>query len=88
MKKSLSLTGRALAAAVILTATSLAQGQSQMIETPQAIINQRGEIALHSLIDAAEGRCGSVHFGVYDYTASCGITAAYQAMRHPACDFE
>jgi hypothetical protein len=42
---------------------------------------------LHSLVDAAEGRCGSVHFGVYDYTASCGITAAYQAMRHPACDF-
>ncbi len=58
-----------------------------MIETPQSIINQRGEIALHSLVDAAEGRCGSVHFGVYDYTASSGITAAYQAMRHPACDF-
>lgn len=58
-----------------------------MIETPQAIINQRGEVALSSLVDAAEGRCGSVHFGVYDYTASCGITAAYQAMGHPACDF-
>lgn len=58
-----------------------------MIETPQSIINQRGEITLHSLVDAAEGRCGSVHFGVYDYTAASGITAAYQAMRHPACDF-
>jgi citrate lyase beta subunit len=58
-----------------------------MIETPQAIINGRGEIALHSLVDAARGRCGSVHFGVYDYTASIGITAAYQAMGHPACDF-
>jgi citrate lyase beta subunit len=58
-----------------------------MIETPQAIINQRGAIALSSLVEAAEGRCGSVHFGVYDYTASCGITAAYQAMGHPACDF-
>lgn len=58
-----------------------------MIETPQAIINQRGEVALGSLVEAAEGRCGSVHFGVYDYTASCGITAAYQAMGHPACDF-
>jgi hypothetical protein len=43
-----------------------------MIETPQAIINQRGEIALQSLVAAAEGRCQSVHFGVYDYTASCG----------------
>jgi citrate lyase beta subunit len=58
-----------------------------MIETPQSIINERGEIALHSLIDAGNGRCGSVHFGVYDYTASCGITAAYQTMGHPACDF-
>ncbi len=58
-----------------------------MIETPQAIINQRGAIALGSLVDAAEGRCQSVHFGVYDYTASAGITAAYQTMGHPSCDF-
>jgi hypothetical protein len=58
-----------------------------MIETPQAIINREARLGLHSLVDAAEGRCGSVHFGVYDYTASCGITAACQAMRHPACDF-
>lgn len=57
-----------------------------MIETPQAIINRDGRLGLHSLVEAAEGRCGSIHFGVYDYTASCGITAAYQAMRHPACD--
>jgi citrate lyase beta subunit len=58
-----------------------------MIETPQSIINARGEVALASLVDAAEGRCQSVHFGVYDYTASCGITAIYQTMGHPACDF-
>ena len=58
-----------------------------MIETPQAIINAEGRLGLQSLVDAAEGRCQSVHFGVYDYTASCGITAAYQAMRHPTCDF-
>jgi citrate lyase beta subunit len=58
-----------------------------MIETPQSIINSCGEVALASLVDAAEGRCRSVHFGVYDYTASCGITASYQTMGHPACDF-
>jgi len=58
-----------------------------MIETPQAIINRDGRLGLHALVDAAEGRCRSIHFGVYDYTASCGITAAYQAMRHPSCDF-
>jgi citrate lyase beta subunit len=58
-----------------------------MIETPQAIINARGEMAISSIIDAAAGRCQSIHFGVYDYTANCGITASYQAMRHPTCDF-
>ncbi|MEO7933013.1 MAG: phosphoenolpyruvate kinase [Chthoniobacterales bacterium] len=58
-----------------------------MIETPQSIIDRHGVCPLLSFIEAAEGRCGSVHFGVYDYTASSGITAAYQAMGHPACDF-
>ena len=58
-----------------------------MIETPQAIINQDGRSAIGSFIDAAEGRSRSIHFGVYDYTASCGITAAHQAMGHPTCDF-
>ncbi|MGZ5022028.1 MAG: DUF6986 family protein [Chthoniobacterales bacterium] len=58
-----------------------------MIETPQAIIDQRGRSGIGSLVEAGEGRCQSIHFGVYDYTASCGITAAHQTMRHPACDF-
>jgi hypothetical protein len=29
----------------------------------------------------------AAHFGTYDYTASCSITAAHQHMMHPACDF-
>jgi hypothetical protein len=58
-----------------------------MVETPQSIFDQHGICPLQSFIAAASGRCGSVHFGVYDYTASYGITAAYQAMRHPTCDF-
>jgi hypothetical protein len=29
----------------------------------------------------------AAHFGTYDYTASCNITAAEQRMDHPACDF-
>ena len=58
-----------------------------MVETPQAIIDRDGRCPLLGFIEAAEGRCSSVHFGVYDYTASFGITAAYQAMGHPACDF-
>lgn len=58
-----------------------------MVETPQSILDRHGLCPLLSFISAAQGRCGSVHFGVYDYTASYGITAAYQAMGHPACDF-
>ena len=58
-----------------------------MIETPQSIIDHDGVCPLLSFIEAAEERCSSVHFGVYDYTASSGITAAYQAMGHPTCDF-
>jgi citrate lyase beta subunit len=58
-----------------------------MIETTQSIINERGEANLPQLLDAARGRCVAAHFGTYDYTASCSITAAYQDMLHPACDF-
>ena len=58
-----------------------------MIETTQSIINERGEINLPKLLEAARGRCIAAHFGTYDYTASCSITAAYQDMLHPACDF-
>ena len=58
-----------------------------MIETTQSIINDRGEINLPLLLRAARGRCVAAHFGTYDYTASCSITAAHQHMMHPACDF-
>jgi citrate lyase beta subunit len=58
-----------------------------MIETPQSIFNARGESHIPLLIAAGEGRIVGAHFGVYDYTALCEITAAHQAMRHPACDF-
>ncbi len=58
-----------------------------MIETPQAILNERGEASLPRLLDAARGRCVAAHFGTYDYTANCNITAAHQYMTHPACDF-
>ncbi len=70
--------------------TQLAPGSlkmEMMIETTQSIINDRGEINLPLLLAAAGGRCLAAHFGTYDYTASCNITAAYQHMMHPACDF-
>ena len=58
-----------------------------MIETTQSIIRSDGRINLPFLLQAARGRCVAAHFGTYDYTASCSITAAYQHMMHPACDF-
>ena len=58
-----------------------------MIETTQAVIGPRGDVALGSLLDAGRGRVTGAHFGTYDYTANCNITAAHQQMTHPACDF-
>jgi citrate lyase beta subunit len=58
-----------------------------MIETPQSILDMMGDSALLALVEAARGRCTGAHFGTYDYTAGCSITAAYQHMRHPVCDF-
>src|SRR3984893_13699867 len=58
-----------------------------MIETTQSILDQDGTSMLPKLLRAARGRMVAAHFGTYDYTASCNITAAYQHMRHPACDF-
>ncbi|MGC2332239.1 MAG: hypothetical protein WA581_12345 [Candidatus Acidiferrales bacterium] len=58
-----------------------------MIETAQSVINDRGEANLLPLVDAGRRRCVAAHFGVYDYTAARGITAAHQQMLHPACDF-
>ena len=69
---------------------SLARGalkMEPMIETTQSILDARGESTLPKLLAAARGRCVAAHFGTYDYTASCDITAMYQSMRHPACDF-
>ena len=58
-----------------------------MIETPQSILNAQGTCPLPLLVEAARGRCVAAHFGVYDYTASSNITAAWQGMSHPVCDF-
>ncbi|MEO7271926.1 MAG: aldolase/citrate lyase family protein [Vicinamibacterales bacterium] len=61
-------------------------GLELMIETPQAILGADGTVAVPALVAAGAGRVASVHFGPYDYTALCGITAAWQRLQHPACD--
>ncbi|HEU0029775.1 MAG TPA: hypothetical protein VFQ53_04010 [Kofleriaceae bacterium] len=70
--------------------TSLEQGALKieiMVETTQSIFDHDGRSMLPRLHRAAAGRLTGAHFGTYDYTANCDITAAHQKMRHPACDF-
>ena len=74
LESALGLAGRSL-------------GMEIMIETPQAIVGADGVVGLPSLVHAAAGRCKGAHFGTYDYTAACNITAAHQRMTHGACDF-
>lgn len=58
-----------------------------MVETPQTVIDPDGTAGVRKWVDAADGRVRGAHFGTYDYTASLNITATYQSMGHPACDF-
>jgi citrate lyase beta subunit len=58
-----------------------------MIETTQSILSADGRSNLPLFLDASRGRAVAAHFGTYDYTASCNITANEQRMDHPACDF-
>src|SRR5205085_5235140 len=58
-----------------------------MIQATQIIMDDEGKNPLMQIIRASEGRCIAAHFGTYYYTASCGITAKYQTMSHPVCDF-
>ncbi len=58
-----------------------------MVEATQIIMDDEGRNPLFRIIKASQGRCIAAHFGTYDYTASCNITAKYQTMDHPVCDF-
>jgi citrate lyase beta subunit len=64
-----------------------ALGIELMIETTQSIMGRDGRSSLPLFLAAARGRCVAAHFGTYDYTASCNITAAHQHMTHSSCDF-
>lgn len=69
---------------------SLAPGtlkMETMVEATQIIMDDEGRNPLMRIIRAGEGRLINAHFGTYDYTASCGITAKYQTMAHSVCDF-
>ncbi|MEU0842560.1 aldolase/citrate lyase family protein [Streptomyces sp. NPDC005962] len=56
------------------------------IETTQAILGSDGRATVARMIDAAEGRATGLHYGTFDYSASCGVSAAHQSMDHPVAD--
>ncbi len=56
------------------------------IETTQSILGADGRATVARMIDAAAGRCTSLHYGTFDYSAACGVSAGHQAMDHPAAD--
>jgi citrate lyase beta subunit len=58
-----------------------------MIETPRALVDERGVVATRALVDAGRGRVEAVHLGAYDLTAELGVTAGDQRLDHPYCDF-
>ena len=83
-------TGGALPPNFVVTLPKIPAGTLQfelMVETTQAVFAADGTIALPRFIAEGGGRIVTAHFGTYDYTAACNITAAHQHMRHPACDF-
>ena len=57
------------------------------IETTQSIVDSAGRFAVPRFIEAGRGRVSGLHFGTYDYTAACGLSAAEQHLAHAACDF-
>lgn len=75
---------------VIEANSALAAGSLKMeimVEQTQAIMSNEGTNPLRKFMDVSRGRMVATAFGTYDYTASCNITAKYQTMAHPVCDF-
>jgi citrate lyase beta subunit len=56
------------------------------IETTQAVLGPDGAATVPLLIDAAQGRATALHYGTFDYSAACGVSAAHQSLDHPAAD--
>jgi hypothetical protein len=56
------------------------------VETPQTIIAADGTAAVARMLHAGAGRVSGLHYGTYDYSAACGVSAAYQSLEHPVAD--
>ena len=56
------------------------------VETPQAILGADGVATIAPMVHAAGSRCVGLHYGTYDYSAACGVAAAYQSLEHAVAD--
>ncbi|GAA3385985.1 DUF6986 family protein [Cryptosporangium minutisporangium] len=66
--------------------TSGTIGVELQIELPSAIQSADGTATVARLVGAAGTRCAGVHYGTYDYSAACGVAAAFQSLEHPVAD--
>jgi citrate lyase beta subunit len=56
------------------------------VETPQSILGPDGTALVARMVQAAGSRLTGLHYGTYDYSASCGIAAEQQSLEHPVAD--
>ncbi|GAA3656554.1 aldolase/citrate lyase family protein [Nocardioides ginsengisoli] len=56
------------------------------VETPQSILGSDGTALVARMVHAADGRVTALHYGTYDYSAFCGISAEQQSLAHPVAD--
>lgn len=67
-------------------AASLPEGRVRlelMIETPDAVVDENGALALPKLVRAGRGRVDSVHLGAYDLLSLAGVAANAQSLENP-----
>jgi citrate lyase beta subunit len=57
------------------------------VETPQAVLGGEGLVTVPRLVAASRGRCAGLHYGTYDYSAACEVSAEHQSLAHPVADF-
>ncbi len=56
------------------------------VETPQSILGADGTALVARMIHAAGARLTGLHYGTYDYSAFCGISAEQQSLEHAVAD--
>ena len=56
------------------------------VETPQSILGPDGTALVARMVHAGGARLTGLHYGTYDYSAFCGISAAYQSLEHAVAD--